>query len=95
VAALAPTGSADAEALERRKAAASKNLGASVAALEGLRLDLLRLHGGADNLAPITTLIQSAKELSDDATRLADAQREVDEALAQPNFNASASPRLQ
>jgi serine/threonine-protein kinase len=60
-----------------------------------LRLDLLRLHGGADNLAPITTLIQSAKELSEDATRLADAQREVDEALAQPNLSASASPRPQ
>jgi hypothetical protein len=61
-----------------------------VAALEGLRLDLLRLHGGAGDLAPITTLIQSAKELSDDATRLADAQREVEEALAQPNRRLNA-----
>ena len=90
VAALAPSGSADSDALERRRANASRNLAASVAALEGLRLDLLRLHGGADNLAPITTLIHAAKELSEDASRLADAQREVDEALAQPNRRLNA-----
>jgi serine/threonine-protein kinase len=89
VAALAPTGSADADALERRRAVASKNLASSVAALEGLRLDLLRLHGGANDLAPITTLIQSARELREDAARLADAQREVDEALAPRSLGTS------
>ena len=82
VAALAPSGSGDADVLERRRTAASKNLAASVAALEGLRLDLLRLHAGANDLAPLTTLIDAARLLGEDVSRLADAQREVDDALA-------------
>ncbi len=83
VAALAPLGSNDADVLERRRSVASKNLSESVAALERLRLDLLRLHAGSDNLAPLTTLIDAARLLSDDVSRLADAQREVDDAIAQ------------
>jgi len=81
VAALAPAGSSDAQALERRRSAASAHLSASVAALEGIRLDLLRLHAGANDLAPLTTLIESARRASDDVQRLAAAQREVEDGL--------------
>ena len=82
VAALAPSGSADADVLEARRKAAAAHLAESVAALEGIRLDLLRLHAGADDLAPLTTLIDAARLLGEDVSRLADAQREVDVAAA-------------
>jgi eukaryotic-like serine/threonine-protein kinase len=85
LAALAPSGSADADVLETRRGAASAHLAESVAALEGIRLDLLRLHAGADDLAPLTTLIDAARLLGEDVGRLADAKREAD---------AAAAPRL-
>jgi serine/threonine-protein kinase len=78
VAALAPSGTADADALEARRSAAAAQLAESVAALEGIRLDLLRLHAGASDLAPLTTLIDAARAVGEDVRRLADAQREVD-----------------
>jgi serine/threonine-protein kinase len=81
LAALAPSG--DADVLEARRAAASANLTKSVAALEGIKLDLLRLHAGAGDLSPLTTLIEESRVLSEDLRRLADAQREVN-ALADP-----------
>jgi eukaryotic-like serine/threonine-protein kinase len=84
VAALGPSGSEDAGALERRRNAASEQLAASVAALEGIRLDLLRLHAGADDLAPLTTLLDAARVLSEQVSRLADAQREVDAITVRP-----------
>jgi hypothetical protein len=78
VAALAPSASADAEVLAARRRAAAAHLAESVAALEGIRLDLLRLHAGASDLAPLTTLLDAARLLGEDVSRLADAQREVD-----------------
>ncbi len=81
VAALAPEGSSDADVLGARRAAASARLAESVAGLEGIRLDLLRLHAGASDLAPLTTLIDAARGLGEDLGRLADAQREVEEAI--------------
>jgi serine/threonine-protein kinase len=80
VAALVPSGSADAEVLAARKKAAATHLGESVAALEGIRLDLLRLHAGAADLAPLTTLMDAARLVGEDLHRLAEAQREADEA---------------
>lgn len=77
VAALAPSGSADAEVLAARRNAAAKRLADSVAALERIRVDLLRLHAGAADLAPLTTLIDAARLIGEDARRLADAEREV------------------
>jgi len=79
--ALVPAGSAEAEVLAGRRRAAAAQLGESVAALEGIRLDLLRLHAGAADLAPLTTLIDAARQISEDLNRLADAQGEVDLAL--------------
>ncbi|MEP6495849.1 MAG: hypothetical protein ABJF01_24425 [bacterium] len=78
VAALAPSGSVDAEVLVARRKAAAAHLGESVAALEGIRLDLLRLHAGANDLAPLTTLMDAARLLGEDVSRLAEAQQEAE-----------------
>ena len=80
VAALVPSGSADSEVLALRKKAAAAHLAESVAALEGIRLDLLRLHAGAADLAPLTTLMDAARLIGEDLSRLAEAQREVEDA---------------
>jgi serine/threonine-protein kinase len=80
VAALAPSGSSDADVLAARRTAAATRLADSVAALESIRLDLLRLHAGAGDLAPLTTLMDAARLVDDDLRRLADAQREANDA---------------
>jgi len=77
VAALAPAGDEAGAVLVTRREKAAAHLASSVAALEGIRLDLLRLHAGAGDLAPLTTLIDAARAMGDDIARLADAQREV------------------
>jgi eukaryotic-like serine/threonine-protein kinase len=92
IAALAPSGSADADVLEARREAAAAHLAKSVAALEGIRLDLLRLHAGASDLAPLTTLIDAARLLGEDVNRLAEAQREVDDAIERAPRGADRTP---
>jgi hypothetical protein len=92
VAALAPTGSTDAEVLAARRDAASAHLSQSVAALESIRLDLLRLHADAGDLAPITTLLDAARLLGEDVNRLADAQREAEEAATPRALRAGRIP---
>jgi eukaryotic-like serine/threonine-protein kinase len=87
VAALAPTG-AGAEVLEVRRTTASAQLARTVAALENIRLDLLRLHANAGDLAPLTTLIDAARLLGEDVKRLADASRETNR-IASPRFPAA------
>jgi eukaryotic-like serine/threonine-protein kinase len=82
VAAMAPSGSVDADVLAARKNAAATRLAESVAALEGLRLDLLRLHAGAGDLQPLTTLMDAARQIGEDVGRLAEAQREADRAAS-------------
>jgi hypothetical protein len=77
LAAMAP-GDAGGELFAQRRAAAGMALSSTVAALEGIRLDLLRLHAGAGDLAPLTTLMDAARLLGDDIGRLAEAQREVE-----------------
>jgi serine/threonine-protein kinase len=81
LAALAASGNADAESLAARRERAAAQLAASVAALEGIRLDLLRLHAGADDLAPLTTLMDAARAAREEIGRLAEAQREVDDVV--------------
>ena len=78
VTALAPSGSADSEVLAARKKTAAAHLAESVAALESIRLDLLRLHAGAGDLTSLTTLMDAARGLSEDLGRLAEARREVE-----------------
>jgi len=63
--------------------AAKRELGDSVASLEAVRLDLLRLHGGAVDLQPITTVLEAARELGEQLDRLNQANRAVN-ALARP-----------
>ena len=82
VAAMAPSGSVDAEVLAARKNAAATNLAEAVAALEGLRLDLLRLHAGASDLRPLTTLMDAARAIGEDVGRLAEAQQEAERAAS-------------
>ncbi|HLA14796.1 MAG TPA: serine/threonine-protein kinase [Gemmatimonadaceae bacterium] len=81
VAALVPSGSAESEVLAARKKAAGAHLAESVAALEKIRLDLLRLHAGSADLAPLTTLMDAARLVGEDLRRLGEAQREVEDAL--------------
>jgi serine/threonine-protein kinase len=92
LAALAPSGSRDADPLGGRRRAAAAHLAGSVAALEGIRLDLLRLHADAGDLAPLTTLVDAARLLGEDAGRLADARREVDAAAAPRPPGAARAP---
>ena len=80
LAAIAPAESGGAEVLDARRKAAQSHLSESVAALEGIRLDLLRLHAGASDLAPLTTLMDAARQIGDDLNRLAEAQDEVEAA---------------
>ncbi len=80
IAGLAPSEAGGAEVLEARRKAAQAHLAESVAALEGIRLDLLRLHAGAADLAPLTTLMDAAREVGEDLNRLAEAQQEVEDA---------------
>jgi serine/threonine-protein kinase len=80
LAAIAPFGSVDAEVLAARRKAAAAHLAQSVAALESIRLDLLRLHAGASDLAPLTTLMDAARRVGEDLNRLAEAQREAEAA---------------
>jgi serine/threonine-protein kinase len=82
VAAMAPLRAEDAEALAARKQKAATYLAESVAALEGLRLDLLRLHAGAGDLQPLTTLMDAARQIGEDLGRLTEAQREAERAAS-------------
>lgn len=77
--AMAASG-ADDDVLSARRTAAKEHLAESVAALESIRLDLLRLHAGATDLAPLTTLMDAARRVGEDVHRLAEAQREADDA---------------
>ncbi|MGH7561394.1 MAG: serine/threonine-protein kinase [Gemmatimonadales bacterium] len=77
--AMAAASGSDTEVVAAQKKAAA-HLADSVAALEGIRLDLLRLHAGAIDLAPLTTLMDAARAIGEDLGRLADAQREAEEA---------------
>jgi len=92
VASLTASRSSDADVLAVRRTAASKHLADSVAALEGIRLDLLRLHAGASDLAPLTTLIDAARLLGEDLSRLAEAQHEADKAASPRRLGAGKLP---
>jgi serine/threonine-protein kinase len=63
--------------LAAAREAAKTELAQAVATLEALRLDLLRLHGGNQDLQPITTVLRSARELGEQLDRLVRADREV------------------
>jgi hypothetical protein len=81
VAAMAPSQASGMDALAARRATAQARLADSVAALEGIRLDLLRLHANATDLAPLTTLMDAVRVIGEDVTRLAAAQKDVEQAV--------------
>jgi hypothetical protein len=60
-----------------------------VAALETIRLHLLRLHANADDLAPLNTLMDAARLIGDDVSRLAEAHHEVENAVARREATGS------
>ena len=90
LAGLAPSAGSDVKALAARREVAAAHLAESVAALEGIRLDLLRLHAGASDLAPLTTLMDAVRHIGEDVRRLVDAQREVDGSIR--NLRAARTP---
>ena len=57
----------------------------AVAAMETLRLGLLRLHAGSTSIESLTTHLDLAADVSADVQRLVAAQQEVDDALAYPH----------
>jgi eukaryotic-like serine/threonine-protein kinase len=57
--------------------ASRKQLGQSVGALERMRLELLRLHGGAQDLRPLTTSLDLARAMVEDIVRLRAAESEI------------------
>jgi len=77
LASLETPGIASAPELLRRRDHARAQLASAVAALEGIRLDLLRLRAGSTDLAPITTLLDAAKQIGAEIDELADAHGEV------------------
>jgi eukaryotic-like serine/threonine-protein kinase len=63
-------------------------LSEAVAALETIRLNLLRLHAGSTNIESLTTHLDLAREMSENVERLIAAHGEVDRALQFPRTHA-------
>ncbi|HEY2825567.1 MAG TPA: protein kinase [Gemmatimonadales bacterium] len=87
------TGSSDSLSAQREKMdqeiqAARDNartrLADAVSALEGIRLNLLRLTAGTGTVEGLTTDLANAKEVSEEVQRLLQGQREVEAALKAP-----------
>jgi serine/threonine-protein kinase len=53
----------------------------ALGALETIRFDLLRLHGGAATLAGLTADLGAARQIGDRVDELLEGRREVDDAL--------------
>ena len=60
---------------------AKQELSEAVTMLEAIRLDLLRLHGGAMDLAPLTSVLERAQQLGDELQALNEGQRILDAEL--------------
>jgi serine/threonine protein kinase len=67
--------------IEELRDEARKRLAESVAALENLRVDLLRLRAGTAKLESVTTKLGKARELADHVDRLLEGQLEVERLL--------------
>ena len=65
-------------ALSEQLARARASLAQSVAALESIRLDLLRLHGGETDLRPITSVLEASQQIGAEVGRLTSARSEVE-----------------
>ncbi len=67
--------------LQNAHDAAQRRLAEAVAALENLRIDLLRMHAGTANLESVTQNLGSARELATHIDRLLDGHGEIEESL--------------
>ncbi len=65
------------DALSTRANQRKRDLAETVTALERIRMDLLRLHGGIIDLRPVTTTLDAARRVASDIGRLDAAQREL------------------
>jgi hypothetical protein len=72
------------DAVERERDEVRARLSRTVAALETIRLSLLRLHAGSGTVESVTTDLGLAFEAAKDVDRLLEARREVDAALGDP-----------
>jgi hypothetical protein len=59
-----------------------RRLGEAVAALETIRLGLLRLHAGTTTVQSLTTDLGAARRVAQDVERLLEGRREVEQLLA-------------
>ena len=66
------------EQLREARDLAAQRLETTVAALETIRLDLLRLQAGVGDTTRLTTMFDLARELDEDVRRLADANASLD-----------------
>ena len=76
------------QAVQRDRDFVHARLRDCVAAMETLRLGLLRLHAGSTSLESLTTHLDLAADVSADVERLVAAHQEVDDALAYPHHIA-------
>jgi serine/threonine-protein kinase len=67
--------------LATTRAAAEERLVQVVAALETIRVELLRLHAGAVSVESVTMDLNAARKLSSDVARVLEGRREVDRFL--------------
>jgi hypothetical protein len=67
--------------LEARRDDAARHLAVTVAALENIRLDLLRLKAGVGTVDQITADLSAAREVHAEVERALEARREVEQAL--------------
>jgi len=69
------------EDVRRARQAAEDRLSRIVAALETIRVELLRLHAGAGSVESMTVDIEAARDLSEDIARTLEGAREVERLL--------------
>jgi hypothetical protein len=81
------------EAVERERDEVKARLARTVAALETVRLSLLRLHAGSGTVESVTTDLGLAFEAAKAVDRLLEAHREVDAALGEPAEPQADTPR--
>lgn len=73
------------EEIQGAKAAAEERLREVVAALETIRVQLLRLHAGAGSIEGMTIDLSAAKELSEHVGRVLEGRRQAERLLGRPD----------
>jgi hypothetical protein len=71
------------------RAGAEQRLVEVVAALENIRLQLLRLHAAVGTVSGVTSDLSSARDLSADVERLFEASREISDLLDRPKARST------